>query len=83
MKNEIKKPKLSTNSRTLQFYYVHRLYESAERYFYIDNNKNIILANFYSDELETTFEGKCTYHINDQGRFTLTEKVEGIKDRTK
>ena len=47
--------------------------------FYIENNNNIILVNFYSDELETTFEGKCTYHINDQGRFTLTEKVEGIK----
>ena len=59
------------------------IYNLNSSYFYIDNNKNIVLANFYSDELETTFEGKCTYHINDQGRFTLTEKVEGIKDRTK
>ena len=78
---------LDTKQRIIDYlvcyYYVYRLYESAERYFYIDNNKNIILVNFYSDELETTFEGKCTYHINDQGRFTLTEKVEGIKDRTK
>lgn len=78
---------LDTKQRIIDYlvcyYYVYRLYESAERYFYIDNNKNIVLANFYSDELETTFEGKCTYHINDQGRFTLTEKVEGIKDRTK
>ena len=63
---------LDTKQRIIDYlvcyYYVHRLYESAERYFYIDNNKNIILANFYSDELETTFEGKCTYHINTRVR---------------
>lgn len=62
------------------YYYVYRLYESAERYFYIDNNKNITLVNFYTDELETTFQGRCTYHIGEQGRFILSPKVGEIKN---
>lgn len=62
------------------YYYVHRLYESAERYFYIDNDKNITLVNFYTDELGTTFQGRCTYHIGEQGRFILSPKVGEIKN---
>ena len=60
------------------YYYVHRLYESAERYFYIDNNKNITLVNFYTDELETTFQGRCTYHIGEQGRFIISPSAGEI-----
>ena len=61
------------------YYYVHRLYESAERYFYIDNNKNITLVNFYTDELETTFQGRCTYHISEQGWFIVSPKAGEIR----
>lgn len=60
------------------YYYVHRLYESAVRYFYIDNNKNITLVNFYTDELETTFQGRCTYHIGEQGRFIISPRAGEI-----
>ena len=62
------------------YYFVYRLYESSERYFYIDNNKNITLINFYTDELETTFWGKCTYHISEQGRFILKPKAGELKN---
>ena len=62
------------------YYFVYRLYESSERYFYIDNNKNITLINFYTDELETTFWGKCTYHISEQGRFILKPKTGELKN---
>lgn len=66
------------------YYYVHRLYESAERYFYIDNNKNITLVNFYTDELGTTFQGRCTYHIGEQGRFIISPRAgEIITNRLK
>lgn len=62
------------------YYFVYRLYESSERYFYIDNNKNITLINFYTDELEATFLGKCTYHISEQGRFILKPKAGELKN---
>ena len=62
------------------YYFVYRAYESSERYFYMDDNKNITLVNFYTDELETTFQGRCTYHIGEQGRFILSPKVGEIKN---
>ena len=34
-------------------HYVHSLYESAEHYFQIENNTNIIVYVFYNNEEET------------------------------
>jgi hypothetical protein len=65
------------------YYNVHRLYESAERYFYMNNGHHITLINFYVDEIDTSFKGIQKYLINNQGKFVLLNKTNGHKRVTK
>ncbi len=62
-------------------YFVYRAYESSERYFYMDDNRIITLVNFYSDEEETRFLGRCTYRIDERGRFILCPKAGELKNK--
>lgn len=50
------------------------LYESAERYFQIENNMNIIVYVFYIYEEEMLFNGKYTYDVSNADKFILTNR---------
>ena len=59
--------------------YVYRLYEPSERCFYMDDNRVITLVNFFTDEVETQYLGRCTYRIDKRGRFILIPKAGELK----
>ena len=60
------------------YYDVHMLYESDERYFKINKNKNIVLTDFYVDEFKITFKGKRFYRINNKGKFIFIRKEKSL-----
>ncbi len=48
---------------------INCLYDSSERFFYIDEDLNIFLKDFSFGEIETTFLGELKIKINEQGVF--------------